>query len=203
MPGMRSTEARTPARPRWRTARSAFTRRWARGVPGATVRVSGTRAPWQSPYTPLVDAYANDAGRLRSRSARASATVRGSRHQASPPAPSPGGGARCSTRVARPDSLRNVPASSRLPTSGRAPARAAPAPAPRWRSAPEPACGQPQGRSAHCAAPVDLHHHSPRSAGVRGESGLAGRRGGFGLKAKSGPSVDYKSPRGYPLHDQC
>lgn len=87
MPGMRRMLARTPARPRWRTAASASTRRWARGVAGATGRVSRTSAPAQSPYTPLVDAYASDTGKLRMRSARASASVRGSRHHASRPPP--------------------------------------------------------------------------------------------------------------------
>ncbi|MDT4808171.1 hypothetical protein FQZ97_410290 [compost metagenome] len=47
---------RTPVlRPNQRTARSASTRRWERGVSGRTPRVSLTRAPPQSPYTPLVE----------------------------------------------------------------------------------------------------------------------------------------------------
>ena len=112
MPGTRRMLARRPLRPAKRTRRSASTRRRARAVAGARARVSVTQAPPQSPYTPLVDAYTSAAGGQRRRSARTRAWVRGSR------SPWPGGGARCSTCVARPDSRRRLAAWSRLPSSG-------------------------------------------------------------------------------------
>ena len=125
MPGMRRMLLRTPLRPKCRTSCSASTRRWARGVWAATARVSLMRAPPQSPYTPLVEPYTSDAGALRSRSTRSRAWVRGSRHQALPGArwPSPGGGARCTTRVAMPARRRTVAAASRLPCRGSSPWR--------------------------------------------------------------------------------
>ena len=116
MPGIRSTDTRTPLlRPQKRMAYSACTRRWARGVWGASARVSATRAPWQSPYTPLVDAYTTLRGALRRRKMRVKARARGSVQ------PSEGGGARYTTRWARPARRRRVWALSRLPTRGVAP----------------------------------------------------------------------------------
>jgi hypothetical protein len=118
MPGMRKISARaSPAqrRPQWRTASSASTRRNARRVKGATGLDSLTHSPWQSPYTPLVDPYTTELGTARLDKAASNASVRGSR------IPSPGGGARWSTRVASPASRRRLAGSSRLPGNGTTP----------------------------------------------------------------------------------
>jgi hypothetical protein len=112
--------ARTPWRtpvplPCQRKRFSASTRRYARGVKGVTGWDSCTQAPWQSPYTPLVDPYTQLRGQARRSKLRNKARVRGSDQ------PSVGGGAKCTIRVAKPAKRRRLLASSRLPSKGKMP----------------------------------------------------------------------------------
>ncbi len=100
------------ARPHMRTWASAWVRRRALGVWAHSARVSDTQSPAQSPYTPLVEPYTKLRGRPRKRKARINACVRGS------VCASCGGGARCTSRVARPASLRRLCAASKFPRKG-------------------------------------------------------------------------------------
>ena len=103
-------------RPKKRTLDSALTRRCARAVCGVSGRVSSTRWPWQSPYTPVVEPYTSARGVLRRRNDRTKARVRKS--SCTWLRDSVAGGARCSTCVASPDKRARLCGSSRLPARG-------------------------------------------------------------------------------------
>ena len=117
MPGARSIDSTTPLRTaKARSRSSAATRRRARGVCARRGRVSSTRAPAQSPYTPEVEMYTRCRGIIRALASAASrCRVRGSSR------PSEGGGARCSTANGAVRSRSSVRRSSRSPTNGTMP----------------------------------------------------------------------------------
>ena len=108
------------ALPQWRNMLSASALRCARGVCGRMGVVSATHAPPWSPYTPLVLPYTSCCGGVRLRKACSRACVRKSRHQW---AFCWAGGAKCSTRCAKPERRCRVCGWSRSPIRGCAPKR--------------------------------------------------------------------------------
>ncbi len=176
MPGMRRMLARTPARPRWRTAASRIHTAlgaWGSGRHGA--RFAHQR-PAQSPYTPLVDAYASDIGKLRMRSARASASVRGSRHHASRPPPF----ARRWGQVQHPRGQPSQAAQrGRLVQVSQKRRDRHPGAEPLcvvgWMSGPSPARGQHPRLAHSCGPRACLHRRNPQSTTARGGNARARR----------------------------